>query len=136
MMLQALLSNGNNAIGVAVGQWMVPGILAWGNNKDVYGKNVGPFVPVADNLSRMVLTQSLSLIIAGNHQPGHSFMQRYIMVKPMMQEQKRRVGQLPDNDDADGVRCKSTGTYPLNNLLSTYNEPVKKHETFKPVKII
>ena len=25
--------------------------------------------------------------------------------------------------------------YPNDNLLATYNEPVKKHETFKPLKI-
>ena len=36
-----LLTNGSNAIGVAVGNGWYRGFLAWQNNKDVYGKTLG-----------------------------------------------------------------------------------------------
>ena len=36
-----LLQNGNNAVGVAVGNGWYRGFLAWENNKNVYGKTLG-----------------------------------------------------------------------------------------------
>ena len=40
---------------------------------------------------------------------------------------------LPGYNDADWSGVK-TRNFSFDNLIATYNEPVKKHETFKPVK--
>ncbi len=42
--------------------------------------------------------------------------------------------QLPGYNDASWNKVNIAG-FSLNNLIATYNEPVKKHETFKPVRI-
>ena len=128
-----LLGNGKNAIGVVVGNGWYRGFLAWDNNKDVYGKKLGLLfqlqITYKDGTSETIISDdswksSTGGILYSEIYHGETYDARAA----------KNGWSTPAYNDGDwyGVKIKE---YSNNNLVATYNEPVKKHETFKPIKI-
>jgi alpha-L-rhamnosidase len=129
-----LLSQGNNAIGVAVGNGWYRGYLAWQNNKNVYGKTLGLLFQLQINYS----DGSTETIVSDDSWKSSTGGITYSEIYHGETFDARAVKSgwsLAGYDDAGWSGVKVTD-YNNDNLLATYNEPVKKQETFKPVKII
>jgi alpha-L-rhamnosidase len=128
-----MLLNGNNAVGVAVGNGWYRGFLAWQNNKDVYGKTLAVLFQLqltySDGSTELVVSDnswksSLGAITYSEIYHGETYDAR-----------AAKVGwSSPAYDDSQWLGVKEQG-YAYDNLVATYNEPVKKHEKFVPVKI-
>ncbi len=128
-----LLNKGSNALGVSVGNGWYRSYLAWENNKNIYGKTLGLFcqlqISYTDGTTEWVVTDnswksSTGGIVYTEIYHGETYDSRLA----------KEGWTLPGYDDSQwqGVAEKQYG---FDNLLATYNEPIKKRETFKPVKI-
>jgi len=128
-----LLQTGNNAIGVQLGNGWYRGYLAWGNNKNTYGKNLALLLQLAitytDGTVKTVTSDESWKSSTG------SILYSEIYNGEIQDERKEKNGWLlPDYDDASWSTVR-VQDFSKNNLIATYNEPVKQHERFKPVKI-
>lgn len=128
-----LLNRGKNAIGVALGNGWYRGFLAWENNKDVYGKKLGLLLQVQitykDGTSDIIGTDESWKSSTG----GITYSEIY-HGETVDARAEKKGWSTAGYDDAKWSGVK-TQEYSNNNLIATYNEPVKKHETFKAVKI-
>ncbi|HEX3165904.1 MAG TPA: family 78 glycoside hydrolase catalytic domain [Chitinophagaceae bacterium] len=128
-----MLTSGSNAIGVVTGNGWYRGFIAWSGNKDSYGKKTGL-------LFQLDITYSdgtTSTIVSDGSWKSSTGSIRYseIYHGETIDAREEKAGWSTANyNDANwpGVRVQN---YPNDNLLATYNEPVRKHETFKPLKI-
>lgn len=129
-----LLATGNNVIGVITGNGWYRGFLAWGGNKDIYGKRTGVLfqldINYADGSTATIVSDGSWKSSTGSIRFSEIYHGETIDAR----EEKAGWSTTVYNDgNWSGVK---TQNYSNDILLATYNEPVKKHETFKPVKII
>ncbi|MBE9583122.1 glycoside hydrolase family 78 protein [Mucilaginibacter sp. JRF] len=132
--VKELITKGKNAIGVAVGNGWSRSSLAWGDNKDRWGKKLGLLAEL-----QVVYTDGTKENITTNN------------------NWKTANGEIQGNEIYDGEAVDHTltqkgwdnatfndaawkpvtvATFDNKNLIPTENEPVKKHETFKALKVI
>lgn len=128
-----LLSNGNNGIGIAVGTGWYRGFLAWAGNKNIYGKKAGVLfqldITYSDGTTASIVSDESWKSSTGSIRYSEIYHGETIDAR----EEKTGWSTAGYNDAAwSGVNVQN---YPNDILLATYNEPVKKHETFKPLKI-
>ena len=128
-----LLANGNNAIGVMVGTGWYRGYLAWAGNKDIYGKKAGVLV----QLDITYTDGTTATVISDGSWKSSTGSIRYAEIyhgETIDAREEKAGWSTPNYNDAawSGVKVEN---YSNDNLLATYNEPIKKHETFKPLKI-
>lgn len=128
-----LLNTGKNALAVTLGNGWYRGFLAWGDNKNIYGKDVSLLLQLSikytdgsheDVVSDGSWKSSTGSIVFSEIYDGETIDAR-----------KEKIGwNKPGYNDKnwDGVAFEN---YSFDNLLATYNEPIKKHETFTPLKI-
>lgn len=128
-----LLSREKNAIGVAVGNGWYRGFLAWENKKDIYGKRLALLfqlqITYKDGSSEIIISDdswksSTGGIVYSEIYHGETY----------DAGAEKKGWSLPGYDDSNWSGVKEQ-EYANNNLVATCNEPVKKQETFKPVKI-
>lgn len=128
-----LLSQGSNAAGVMLGDGWYRGVLAWQNNRNLYGKNLGLLfqleVEYADGTKETIASGqdwrcSTGPVTRAGIYYGESYDARL---------------EIPDwaharfNDGAwKEVRVLNEGK---ENLVASYGPPVRKHEIFKPKRI-
>ena len=130
----SLIEKGGNAIGVMIGSGWYRTSLAWNNNKNIYGKKLGLLfqleIKYDDGTQETVVSDGhwktsddgpvrVSEIYNGETNDAR-------LEKPGWDK--------PGYDDR-AWRPVVEKDYPMNNLVATYNEPVKKHEVFHPVNI-
>lgn len=129
----SLLQNGKNTIGVMLGSGWYRGYLAWGNNKNTYGKDLALLfqlqVTYSDGSNETIISDeswksSTGAIRSSEIYDGEVYDAR--------DAKKGWTTAQYDDTGWDGVVTKNLDK---SILIATYNEPVKKHETFKPVKI-
>jgi alpha-L-rhamnosidase len=130
----SMMGKGENAIGVMVGSGWYRTPLAWNDNKNIYGKKLG-------------LLFQLEIKYEDGSQESVISDDRW----KTSDEGPIRISEIY-NGETDDARLEITGwdkpgyddrswqmagekKYPMTNLISTYNEPVKKHEVFHPVNI-
>jgi alpha-L-rhamnosidase len=128
-----LVTNGNNAIGVITGNGWYRGFLAWGGNKDIYGKKTGILfqldINYSDGTTATIVSDESWKSLTGSIRFSEIYHGETIDAR----EEKAGWSTASYNDgNWSGVK---TQTYQNDILLATYNEPVKKHETFKALKI-
>lgn len=128
-----LIQQGNNAIGVMLGSGWYRSELAWNDNKNLYGKKVGLLfqmdIHYTDGTSEIVISDNSWKSSTGE------IIYSEIYNGEIIDARKAKTGwMLPGYNDKDWENAK-VANYSLNNLLATYNEPIRKHETFKPLKI-
>lgn len=129
----SLLNNGANAIGISLGNGWYRGYLAWENNRNVYGKTLG----LLFQLNILYSDGSNAVIVSDGSWKSSTGPIKYAEIyhgETYDAREEKTGWSTAAYDDASwsGVTVKE---YSLDNLLATYNEPVKKHETFKPLKI-
>ena len=128
-----LLNKGTNAIGVAIGNGWYRGFLAWDNNKNIYGSKLGLLLQLhisyKDGSSETIISDkswksSTGPVLYTEIYHGETFDANAI----------KKGWSTAGYNDADWSGVKEQ-EYSFDNLVATYNEPIQKHETFKPVKI-
>ncbi len=128
-----LLASGQNVIGAAIGNGWYRGFLAWGGNKDIYGKSLALLLQVniiySDGTSESIITNE-----TWKSSPG-SIRFAEIYHGETIDAQEEKTGWANNNYNESGWAAVKVENHSFDNLIATYNEPVKKHETFKPVKI-
>ena len=128
-----LLASGQNVIGAVIGNGWYRGFLAWGGNKDIYGKSLALLLQVniiySDGTSESIITNE-----TWKSSPG-SIRFAEIYHGETIDAQEEKTGWANNNYNESGWAAVKVENHSFDNLIATYNEPVKKHETFKPVKI-
>ncbi|HMK16760.1 MAG TPA: family 78 glycoside hydrolase catalytic domain [Chitinophagaceae bacterium] len=128
-----LVTTGSNAIGVITGNGWYRGFLAWGGNKDIYGKKTGVLFQLDINYSDGTTATIVSDESWKSSTGSIRFSEIYHGETIDAREEKAGWSTVGYNDgNWAGVKIQN---YSNDILLATYNEPVKKHETFKPLKI-
>jgi len=128
-----LLNSGKNAIGVAVGNGWYRGFLAWENQKDIFGKRLGLLFQLQiyykDGSSEIIISDD-----SWKSSTGGILYSEIYHGETYDAGAEKKGWSLPGYDDRNwaGVKVQEYGN---SNLVATCNEPVKKHETLKPVKI-
>jgi alpha-L-rhamnosidase len=130
----SLLTNGNNATGVVLGNGWYRGFLAWSNNKDVYGKTLGLLYQLQINYS----DGSSSLVVSDNKWKSSTGGIRYAEIYhgETYDAREEKTGWATAQYSDNNWSPVKLAFYGLTNLVATYNEPIRKQESFKPVKII
>jgi alpha-L-rhamnosidase len=128
-----LLNAGKNALAVTLGNGWYRGFLAWGDNKNIYGRDISLLfqlsIKYTDGSHEDVVSDGSWKSSTG------SILFSEIYDGETIDARKEKSGwNKPGYDDKNwsGVAVEN---YSFDNLLATYNEPIKKHETFIPLKI-
>jgi alpha-L-rhamnosidase len=128
-----LLNTGNNAIGVTLGNGWYRGYLAWSGAHDSYGKDIALLMQI-----NITYTDGSTAIIAtDNTWKASTGPIRYseIYHGETYDARLAKAGwALPGYNDIDWSAV-SVQPFPISNLIATVNEPIRKHETFKPIRI-
>ncbi|MDQ6761586.1 MAG: glycoside hydrolase family 78 protein [Bacteroidota bacterium] len=129
----SLVKNGVNTIGVTIGSGWYRGTLAWGGNKNSYGKDIY----LLFQMNIIYSDGSEDFIVSNDNWKSSTASIRYseIYNGEIIDNRKDKKGwMLAGYDDSkwSGVKVEN---FSFDNLLATHNEPVKKHETFKPLRI-
>ncbi|MBI3717945.1 MAG: family 78 glycoside hydrolase catalytic domain [Sphingobacteriales bacterium] len=128
-----LLKNGNNAIGVTLGSGWYRGIIGFTNSVNVYGKDIALLFQLVITYSDGS-TESIVSDESWKSSTG-SIVYAEIYNGETIDARKEKKGwALPGYNDAAWSSAK-VADFSKDVLVAEENEPVKKHETFKPVKI-
>lgn len=129
----AMLTSGNNAIGVMLGNGWYRGIIGYTNNINYYGKDIALLCQIdivyADGTTESVISD-------GSWKSSTGEIRYSEIYNGEIQDArlKKEGWTLAGYNDGDWNRVKEV-THDMEILVATWNELVKKHETFKPVKI-
>ena len=128
-----LLKSGDNALGVVVGNGWYRGYLAWGDNKDIYGKKLGALaqleITYADGRKEWIITDDSWKSSTGPIRFAEIYHGETIDARQSLGDWT-----LANYADKEWLPVQ-TGEYTMENLIATANEPIRKKETFSPVKI-
>jgi len=128
-----LLKEGNNAIGVTLGSGWYRGYLAWENQKNVWGKDIALLFQL-DITYTDGTTQS---IISDESWKSSTGAIRYAEIyhgETIDARDEKKGWTIAGYNDKDWSGVKQAD-FSKEVLLATCNQPVRKHETFKPVRI-
>lgn len=129
-----MVKEGKNAIGATLGSGWYRGSLAWAKNHNVYGKDIALLfqmdITYADGTKETLVSDESWKSSTGAIRYSEIYNGETIDAR---MEKNGWANAGYNDNDWSGVKL---GDFDKNNLLATYNEPVTKHETFKPVKFI
>jgi len=130
----ALLDKGENAIGVMTGSGWYRTALAWNNNKNIYGKKMALLLQLEINYSD---GSRQTIISDGSWKTSDGGPVRFSEIYNGETYDARLEKPGWDSPGFDDKTWQNVveKDYPKNNLIATYNEPVRKHETFNAVRI-
>ena len=128
-----LLNNGKNAIGVTLGNGWYRGIIGFENNINFYGKDIALLLQVNITYSD---GSTESVVSDGSWKSSTGPIRYSEIYNGEIYDARMEMNgwSAPGFDDSKWSAVK-TVTHPMDVLVATYNEPVRKHETFTPVKI-
>ncbi|MGF2411092.1 family 78 glycoside hydrolase catalytic domain [Ferruginibacter sp.] len=130
----AYIMNGDNAIAVTLGDGWYRGNFAFDNKRNIYGKDISLLfqleITYADGSIERVISDNSWKSSTGAIRSNGIYLGETIDARL-----ENKGWALPGYDDTkwNGVK---TADFSKEILKAAYNEPIKKHETFKPVKII
>lgn len=127
------IKNGINAVGVTLGNGWYRGIIGFGDNINVYGKDIALLLQINITYS----DGSKDFVYSNDSWKSSTGEIRYEEIYNGETDDARmeKTGWLmPGYNDKDWNEVK-VANFSFDNLLATQNEPVRKHETFKPVHI-
>jgi len=129
-----LLKTGSNTVGAMLGSGWYRGNLAWGGNRDSYGKTLALLLQInitfTDGSTAIIGTNSDWKTSVGEVQSSEIYHGETIDAR------KEQPGWYTATFNDTGWQKALTENYDKNRLVSTVNEPIKKHETFTPLKIL
>lgn len=129
-----LIKDGSNAVGVTLGNGWYRGIIGFGDNINVYGNDIA----LLFQLNIIYSDGSTATITSDDSWKSSTGEIRYDEIYNGETDDARdekKGWTLPGYNDTKWSGVKVTD-YPKEILLATENEPVRKHETFKPVNIL
>lgn len=128
-----LLKQGSNAVGVTLGNGWYRGYLAWGGNKNIWGKDLGLLfqldIAFTDGSHELVVSDGSWKCSTG------PIMGDEIYDGEIYDARKEQTGWCEPGYDDGNWNTVSVKEFDNTNLVATQNELIKKHETFKPVRI-
>jgi len=132
--ISGLLHNGPNAIGAMLGNGWYRGVIGFTNNRNVYGHDVSLLLQLVirykDGRSDTIATGPDWRSSTGEVRTAEIYNGERI------DHRLAKSGwSLPEYDDSHWAIVQ-TEDFPLNNLLATINEPIRKHETFPALRLI
>jgi alpha-L-rhamnosidase len=129
-----LISNGNNAVGVVLGNGWYRGFIGFSGQKNFYGKELALLAQIeihyADGTTETIISDESWKSNTG------SIISSEIYHGETIDARKEKTGWNTaafNDSDWQGVKIKTSGAPPL---IATYNEPIRKKETFKAIKTI
>jgi alpha-L-rhamnosidase len=128
-----LLKEGSNAVGVMLGNGWYRGIIGFADHKNVYGKDIALLfqmqITYTDGSTEMVNSDGSWKSSTGDI--------RYeeIYNGETIDHRLSTPGWAQPGFNDSQWSSVQVQDYPKNTLIATYNEMIKKHETFKPVHI-
>jgi alpha-L-rhamnosidase len=128
-----LLNPGANAVGVTLGNGWYRGFLAWDDHKNIYGKKLGLLMQIL-----VVYTDGSKEYIASDDSWQCSTGPiRYAEIYhgETYDARAEKEGWSTAGYKADGWVYAKKAMVTNRPIIATYNEPVKKHEQFKPINI-
>ncbi len=129
----SLLWKGDNAVGVALGSGWFRGYLGWEDNKNVYGKELALLfqldITYTDGSTETIGSDGSWKSSTGSIRESEIYHGETIDARL---EKPRWTTADYDDRDWSGVKLKQN---PAAKLVGTSNELIKKHETFRPIKI-
>lgn len=129
----AMLAKGNNAIGVALGNGWYRGIIGFSNNQNVYGKDIALLfqlqISYSDGSSEMILSDGSWKSSTGSIRYSEIYNGETIDAR-----EEKAGWALAGYDDSQWSGVK-TAEHPKNVLVATYNEMVKKKESFPALRV-
>jgi alpha-L-rhamnosidase len=128
-----LVKNGTNAMGVTLGNGWYRGYIAWGGNKNSYGKDISLLfqldITYSDGSTEAIISDGSWKSSTG------SVVSSEIYNGEVIDARLEKTGwTLPGYNDVGWSNVKVT-SHSMNTLIATYNEPIKKHEEFKALRI-
>ena len=126
------LQQGNNTAGATLGSGWFRGFLAWQDNKNVYGKDIA----LLFQLEITYTDGSKETIISDENWNSNkgSILYSEIYHGETIDARKEEKGwNTPTFNDMQWAGVRLTDYKGA--LVATYNEPIRKQETFKPIKI-
>jgi alpha-L-rhamnosidase len=129
-----LIRKGRNAIGVLLGNGWYRGTIGYDWQQDVYGKDLSLLLQLVihykDGRSDTIATGPDWRSATGEVRASEIYNGERI------DHRLEKAGwTLPDYNDAAWAPVQ-TAVFPLNNLIATGNEPVRKQEIFHPVRLL
>ena len=128
-----MLRDGNNVVGAMLGNGWYRGVIGFADRKNVYGKDITLLMQInityTDGTTGVIATDETWKSTTGEVRYSEIYNGETI------DHNKAQAGwsSVGFNDSNwSGVKVQD---YSKNVLLATYNEMVKKHETFKPLRI-
>ncbi|WP_428328157.1 family 78 glycoside hydrolase catalytic domain [Mucilaginibacter sp.] len=129
----SLLQPGKNAVGATLGNGWYRGYFGYDPKPNLYGKDIALLfqmeVTYTDGTKETIVSDNSWKSSTGPVRFAEIY---YGATVDNRMQQKNWSAASFDDKSWSGVTVKD---FPKNILIATYNEPVKKHETFKPVKI-
>ena len=128
-----LLISGNNAIGVTLGSGWYRGIIGLTNRNNVYGKDNA----LLFQLDIAYSDGSIESFVSDDNWKSSTGAIQYAEIYngETIDARKEKTGwSLPGYNDSNWSGVK-VANYSKDVLIATCNEPVRKHETFKPLHI-
>jgi len=127
------IKQGDNAIGVTLGNGWYAGFIAWGNHNHEYGKYIALLfqleIRYTDGTGETIVSDESWKSSTG------SIMSSEIYHGETIDMRNEKTGwEMPGYDDSKWIPVMIHPS-PDANIIATYNEPVRKHEQFKPVKV-
>jgi alpha-L-rhamnosidase len=128
-----MLKGGDNVIGVVLGNGWYRGIIGYTDKRNVYGKDISLLLQI--NITYQDGTTGIITSDGSWKSSTGGVMYSEIYNGETIDHNKDQAGWTePGFNDSQWNAVKEEN-FPKNNLLATYNETIKKHETFKPVRI-
>ena len=128
-----LVKKGNNAVGAVLGNGWYRGYIGYDPKPNLYGKDISLLfqleVEYTDGTKETIMSDESWKSSTGPVRYAEIY---YGATIDDNMQQKDWSTAVFDDKAWSGVKV---GDYPKDKLIATVNEPVKKHETFKPVKI-
>ncbi len=128
-----LLKKGTNAIGVSLGSGWYRGVIGFSNNHNVYGKDIALLFQMEINYS----DGSSETVVSDNSWRSSTGSIRYAEIyngETIDAREEKTGWALPGYNDASWTGVK-TANHSKEILVATYNEPVRKKETFTALRI-
>lgn len=130
----SLLTQGDNAVGVTLGVGWYAGYLAWGDSKNHFGSRIG----LLFQLHIQYTNGTEELVTSDNSWKSStgSILYSEIYHGETIDARKEKQGWTTAGyNDKDWVAVRLSADTTKSTLIATINEPIRKHEEFKPVKI-
>jgi alpha-L-rhamnosidase len=129
-----LLKNGSNVLGATLGSGWWRGAIGFAKGREFYGSDVALLFQVdiqyADGSRESIGTDD-----SWKYSTDGPIRSSEIYNGETYDSRKEMQGWSAPGFSAANWRAAAVKDFPVADLIATYNEPVRKHETFRPIRI-